>query len=62
MNWRALIVALVFVALAGCRRREVEEVPLTDVNQPRPKRIVEPTGEVAVPLTNVPHTTALTNK
>jgi curli biogenesis system outer membrane secretion channel CsgG len=62
MNLRALVIALSIVAISGCRQRTVEEAPVTDVNQPRPKRLAEPTGTVAVPLTNVPHTSAPTDK
>ena len=57
------ILILAVLAIAGCSPKEVpDKTPVTEVNKPRPKKIVEPTNELGVPLTNVPKTSTATNK
>lgn len=55
----ALLSALV---MTGCRRQTRENDPMVEVNKVRPKKLVEATNEVGVPLTNVPHVTTETKK
>jgi hypothetical protein len=49
-----LLIALAF-AVAGCNRKEVKDDDATPpVNTVQPEVIVQPTSNVAPPLTNVP--------